>query len=342
MVEIDNSTKGAVETNKLTDSFARSVSYLRLSLTDQCNLRCFYCLPRPSTDKLPVDELLSYEELIKIIQITSKMGIRKVRLTGGEPLLRRNVIRFIRELTNLDGIDEVRITTNGVLLAPMIDDLYDAGIRKINISLDTLGRSRYREITGADSFDQVWQGVESALDMGFDSVKLNIVAMKGINDDEFADFARLTLNYPLQVRFIEFMPMGDDSNWHQSYYISAAEISEMLNGLGILAPVKTGMLSGPARIFHLPDASGTIGFISPISDHFCSVCNRLRLTSEGSLRACLLTDRETDLKEIIRSGGSTEDIRRVFVDTIKLKPAGHKLSKDKILNCHGRMSRIGG
>lgn len=342
MVEVDSNIKDRTEVKELLDPFARSISYLRVSVTDQCNLRCFYCTPRPITEKLSAGELLSYEELIRAIGIAAEMGIKKVRLTGGEPLVRRNIMQFIRELINLSGIEEVRITTNGVLLAAMADELYDAGIRKVNISLDTLQRDRFSKITGADGFDQVWQGVESVLAKGFETVKINVVAMKGINDDEFADFARLTLDYPLQVRFIEFMPMGDDSNWHHDHYITAAEITGMLGGLGMLTPVKTSKLSGPARIFQLPGASGTLGFISPISEHFCSACNRLRLTSEGMLRACLLTDKEIDLKAIIRSGGSDADMQRAFIDAIGQKPEGHKLSEKEVLNCHGRMSRIGG
>ncbi|MFO7604864.1 MAG: GTP 3',8-cyclase MoaA [Desulfurivibrionaceae bacterium] len=327
----------------LVDSFARSVSYLRVSLTDQCNLRCFYCTPKPLEDKLSAGELLSYEELLEVIKVAAGLGIKKVRLTGGEPLVRRDVTGFIGELARLDGIEEVRITTNGMLLADKIAELYESGIRKLNISLDTLKPGRFREITGVDGFSGVWRGIEESLGREFAAIKLNVVAMNGINDDEFIDFARLSVEKPLQVRFIEFMPMGDDSNWRQNYYIKSADIMARIErGLGGLTSVGGGRFDGPARTFRLPGAAGTVGFISPISDHFCARCNRLRLTAEGRLRSCLLTDRETDLKTIIRSGGTAADIRAALIATIKNKPEGHKLSGSEIKNCHGRMSRIGG
>lgn len=327
---------------QLVDSFSRSVSYLRVSLTDQCNLRCFYCTPRPLEDKLPADELLNYEELLKVIKIAADSGIRKVRLTGGEPLVRRGMTNFVRQLMGLAGIEEVRITTNGVLLADSSAGLYAAGIRKLNISLDTLKPARFVEITGVDAFAKVWQGIEQALRQGFSTVKINVVAMNGINDDEFVDFARLSMEKPVQIRFIEFMPMGNDSNWHKDYYIRSAEIMDRIAKLGPLTPIPPGQLDGPARTFRLPDALGTVGFISPISDHFCSRCNRLRLTAEGRLRSCLLTDQETDLKGIIRAGGSEEDLRAALFETIMTKPRRHKLSEAEMHNCHGRMSRIGG
>ncbi len=327
----------------LVDSFSRSVSYLRVSLTDQCNLRCFYCTPKPLEDKLDAGELLSYEELLEVIKVAAGLGIKKVRLTGGEPLVRRDVTGFIGELARLDGIEEVRITTNGMLLADKIAELYESGIRKLNISLDTLKPGRFREITGVDGFTRVWRGIEQSLDREFAAIKLNVVAMNGINDDEFIDFARLSLEKPLQVRFIEFMPMGDDSNWRQDYYIMSADIMARIEReLGGLTPVGGGRFDGPAKTYRLPGAAGTVGFISPISDHFCARCNRLRLTAEGRLRSCLLTDRETDLKTIIRSGGTAADIRAALIATIKNKPEGHKLSGSEIKNCHGRMSRIGG
>jgi cyclic pyranopterin phosphate synthase len=330
------------EQGRLVDSFSRSVSYLRVSLTDQCNLRCFYCTPRPLADKLPAGELLSYEELLRVIKVAAGLGIRKVRLTGGEPLVRRDITGFIRQLMGIDNIEEVRITTNGVLLAEKSTELYDAGIRKLNISLDTLQPEKFKEITGVNAFAQVWQGIEQSLQQGFSTVKINVVAMNGINDDEFIDFARLSMAKPVQVRFIEFMPMGNDSNWHEDYYVTSAEIMAKIASLGELTPICSGKLDGPARTYRLPDALGTVGFISPISDHFCSQCNRLRLTSEGQLRSCLLTDNETDLKSIIRGGGGEDDIRAALIETIKHKPKGHKLSASEISNCHGRMSRIGG
>jgi cyclic pyranopterin phosphate synthase len=330
--------------HQLVDSFNRQVTYLRVSLTDQCNLRCFYCSPLPVEDHLPSTELLSYEELLRVIGVATGLGIKKIRLTGGEPLVRRDVGKFIRQLTALKGIEEVRITTNGILLAEKAAELYAAGIRKVNISLDTLKPERFKDITAVDGLDKVRQGIELALKLGFTSVKINVVAMRGINDDEFLDFARLTIDQPLQVRFIEFMPMGDESRWQQDHYIDSAEIRSGIENLGKLTPVSlgTGQLDGPARVYQLSGAMGSIGFISPISHKFCSSCNRLRLTAEGFLRACLLTDDETDLKSIVRGGGSDEDINRAISDTISRKAESHRLSIAEIRNCHGRMSRIGG
>jgi len=337
------SAPAQAEKKQLIDLFHRSISYLRLSLTDQCNLRCLYCTPRTLTEKLDSHELLTYEELLRVVRLAVAMGIRKIRLTGGEPLVRREVTTFIRGLAAIPDLADIRLTTNGVLLDDHAEALYAAGIRKLNISLDTLRPERYREITGADLFDRVWAGIERVTAMGFVPIKLNIVAMNGINDDEFLDFARLSITSPYQIRFIEFMPMGAGTTWEKEKYIATAAIKERLETLGRLEPVTTGRMEGPARVYRYTAAAGSIGFISPISHHFCDRCNRLRLTSEGKLRSCLLTDRETDLKAIIRSGGDDEAIRQALTATILDKPRGHGLTADGSGgNCHGRMSRIGG
>jgi cyclic pyranopterin phosphate synthase len=329
-------------TGQLVDLFSRSISYLRVSLTDQCNLRCIYCTPRDIGEKLPCGELLSYEELLRVIGLAVELGIRKVRLTGGEPLMRKNVISFIRRLAAIPGLDDIRLTTNGVMLTKCAADLFDAGIRKLNISLDTLKKERFVQITGADLFGQVWQGINLVQAMGFSPVKINIVALRGINDDELVDFARLSLTHSLQVRFIEFMPIGDVTIWGKERYISAEEIKERISVLGELRAVQTARMDGPARIYRFRQAKGSVGFISPISHKFCNQCNRLRLTSEGRLRSCLLFDQETDLKKILRSGGSDDDVKRALVQTILDKPKSHTLFEKEGFNCHGQMSRIGG
>lgn len=322
--------------------FDRSISYLRLSLTDQCNLRCLYCTPQAISNKLESIELLTYEEILRVVRLAVGLGVKKVRLTGGEPLVRRNITTFTRGLSKIEGLDDIRLTTNGVLLPDYAEELYQAGIRKLNISLDTLRRDRFREITGADLFDRVWRGIHIARDMGFSPIKINIVAMNGINDDEFLDFAKLSLTEPYHIRFIEFMPMGKDSAWDKAKYISAETIKKRLETLAPLKPIASEGMEGPARVFQFEGAEGKIGFISPISHHFCDKCNRLRLTSEGRLRSCLLTDQETDLKSIIRNGGSDDDIRNALLATILNKPKSHKLNEKKSGNCHGQMSRIGG
>lgn len=344
-IQQEKSLESLVATGQLVDLFSRSISYLRVSLTDQCNLRCIYCTPREIGEKLPCHELLSYEELLRVIKLAVELGIRKVRLTGGEPLVRKNIVSFIRQLAAIPGLTDIRLTTNGVMLTKYAGDLFAAGIRKLNISLDTLQRERFARITGADLFDQVWQGINLVQSMGFSPVKLNMVALRGINDDELVDFARLSLTQALQIRFIEFMPIGDATIWGKERYISSEEIMERISVVGELIPAQTARMDGPARIYRFGtagQAKGSVGFISPISHKFCDQCNRLRLTSEGRLRSCLLSDKETDLKKILRSGGSDDDVKRALVQTILDKPKSHNLLEKEGASCHGRMSRIGG
>lgn len=328
--------------NQLLDSFKRSITYLRISLTDRCNLRCIYCTPRDGHAKLAFGELLTYEELLRVVSVAVRMGINKVRLTGGEPLLRRNIISFIRKLTAIPGLNDIRLTTNGTCLADFSRDLYEAGIRKLNISLDTLKPHRFEQISGVDLFSKVWSGIQDVKEQGFSPVKINMVVIKGVNDDELVDFGRLSIHEPFQVRFIEFMPIGEKTSWSNKRYVPMEEIKKRLESLGRLNPVKTGAMEGPARVYRFDGAAGALGFISPISHRFCGKCNRLRLTSEGRLRSCLLLDAETDLKAILRSGGSDDDIKNAFIKAILNKPKGHKFQEENPVNCHGRMSRIGG
>ena len=329
---------------QLIDDFQRTISYLRVSLTDQCNLRCVYCTPAPLS-KIAHDQLLTYEELLRVIGLTVKLGVVKVRLTGGEPLVRKGIVNFIDGLSEIEGLVDIRLTTNGVFLDKYASALFAAGVRKLNISLDSLQAARVKEITGADCFAQVWQGIQLAEKMGF-GVKLNMVAMRGVNDDEVVDFARLALQHKIQVRYIEFMPIGNSPSWGKEKFISSEETMAMITSeLGPLVSVARHNMDGPARIYTLSDAKsqGTIGFISPLSHKFCDRCNRLRLTSEGHLRSCLLTDEETDLRQAIRQGCSDDDIIDLIKVTIKNKPKGHTLQQEQgSKSCHGKMSRIGG
>jgi cyclic pyranopterin phosphate synthase len=274
------------------------------------------------------------------------MGITKVRLTGGEPLVRRGVLGFIRELMGIEGLDDVRITTNGVLLAQHARELLEAGVSKVNISLDSLKPQRVRDITGVDCFDAVWKGIETVLALGFSPVKLNMVAMRHINDDEILEFARMSQRLPLQIRFIEFMPIGVSSRWNADTYISTDEIMERISTLGELVPLQKGRNDGPAKVYRLGDkAAGSLGFISPLSHHFCDRCNRLRLTSAGTLRSCLLHDSEVDLRAVLRNQPTDETIRGAMIEAIRNKPRGHHLEERlqrSGSDCHGRMSRIGG
>lgn len=332
------------------DLFSRSISYLRLSLTDRCNLRCMYCVTEDESTgcltKLDQEELLTYEELLWVVRVAVGMGITKVRLTGGEPLVRRGVLGFIRQLMAIAGLDDVRITTNGVLLAQHAQELLDAGVSKVNISLDSLKPQRVHDITGVDCFDAVWRGIETVLSLGYSTVKLNMVAMRHINDDEILEFARMSQRLPLQVRFIEFMPIGASSRWNADTYISTDEIMERIGTIGELIPLQKGRNDGPAKVFRLgDDAAGSLGFISPLSHHFCDRCNRLRLTSAGTLRSCLLHDSEVDLRAVLRNQPSDASIQAALVEAIRNKPRGHRLEERlqrSGSDCHGRMSRIGG
>lgn len=342
----------------LVDQFSRTISYLRLSVTDRCNLRCMYCMPSDQNEEDPFvktgtflkhSDLLSYEELLRIVKLAVSLGMNKIRLTGGEPLVRKGILDFISSLNQLEGLDQIRLTTNGVLLEQYAEQLYRNGVHHINVSLDSLKGDKFKKITGKDKFQQVWKGLMKARELGF-KIKLNIVAMKGINDDEFVDFANLALTHSFQVRFIEFMPVGDKSSWKKNQFIEADTIRENVSSIGAMTPFKKQRGTGPARMYELeaPDGRvGSVGFISPISHHFCDQCNRLRLTSEGRLRACLLRDTEMDLKSLIRSGGTDQNIIDSIRQTILDKPQGHKLQDElgagqEKAGCSGRMSRIGG
>lgn len=294
------------------------------------------------------NELLSYEELLRIVRVASSMGMNKLRLTGGEPLVRRGIMQFIGSLQGINGLQDIRLTTNGVLLHEKAQQLYDFGIRNINISLDTMEPKKFAEITGRNYFDKVWRGLQTAITIGF-NIKINVVAMKGVNDDEFEMFARLALSEPVQVRFIEFMPLGKKSSWQKKRFIHGEEILKIIGTVGHYEPIKNSSFEGPARMYSLigeTGKKGRVGVISPISHHFCDQCNRLRLTSEGTLRSCLLHDMETDLKKLIRGGCTDDDIQQMIRETILLKPKGHKLGEELSgtggPTCIGQMSKIGG
>jgi cyclic pyranopterin phosphate synthase len=333
----------------LTDLFSRSISYLRLSLTDRCNLQCLYCVPEEDGSErqcLRHEDLLSYEELLRVVRAAVSMGMTKLRLTGGEPFVRKGIMDFIEQLGEIKQLRDIRITTNGVLLEHYAERLKTAGISKINISLDSLRPERFARITGVDCFAQVWRGIDKVLAAGFAPVKLNMVVMRGVNDNELADFAQLSRDTELHVRFIEFMPIGASSRWNKDTYVPSDEIKERLNDLNELIPVQRSETDGPAEMFRLGnDAKGKLGFISPLSHHFCDRCNRLRLTSEGRLRACLLHDAETDLRSLLRQGCTEEEIRATLLAVVRSKPQGHRMEerlRAQEGGCHGRMSRIGG
>jgi cyclic pyranopterin phosphate synthase len=302
----------------MTSSPCPDVNYLRLSITDRCNLRCFYCLPHKGWEKLPAPEILRYEEFLHLARVAVRAGIRKVRVTGGEPLVRKGVVDFLRRLGKVPGLAEIALTTNGVLLAEMAEDLYAAGLRHLNLSLDTVSRERYREITGGDLLPQVLAGLWKSLELGFQPLKVNCVVLKGINDDELLDFALLARDHPLQMRFIEFMPTVSKEYWSR-HFLSMDEVQRRLSSLGVMEEVTPEPTAGPARIVQPPGFQGNIGFISAVSHHHCQKCNRLRLTAAGKLRPCLFSPQELDIKGPLRQGASDEELYRLFQQAMKQK-----------------------
>jgi cyclic pyranopterin phosphate synthase len=294
------------------------INYLRLSVTDRCNLRCRYCTYWRDWKKLPSGEILRYEELLRLAAIAAAKGISKVRITGGEPLVRRGLVEFLQKLHRVPGIAKVCLTTNGVLLPEMASALYDAGLRHLNVSLDTLRRERYRQITGRDSLPEVLAGLERAASLGFHPLKINCVVLRGINDDEVLDLALLARGHPYQVRFIELMPTVSQQ-WWQRHFLPLPEVMQRLTVLGPLLPSTREATAGPARNFRLPGFQGELGFISPMSGHHCRTCNRLRLTADGKLRPCLLDSSELNLKEPLRLGLGDGLLSYLFQEAIELK-----------------------
>jgi cyclic pyranopterin phosphate synthase len=327
---------------KLIDKFDRYLNYLRVSITDRCNLRCMYCAPpRARISWLSHSEILKYEEILRIVRVGAGLGITKIRVTGGEPLVRRGVFDFLKELGQIPEILDLSLTTNAVLLRDNIKRLKDAGIKRLNISLDTLDRERFKKITGHDHFKQVWEGIMAAEQAGFHPIKINTVAMNGVNDDELKEIARLSFSRPFHMRFIEYMPMGDH-HLDEGKYLPAFEIMRRISSLGELVPVRHEENDGPAERYRFKDAAGEIGFIRPMSQHFCHQCNRLRLTASGRLRPCLLSDRQEDIKGPLRQGASDEEIVEIFIKTIQFKPSQHHLGTRHSDPVKDVMSRIGG
>ncbi|RTZ97047.1 MAG: GTP 3',8-cyclase MoaA [Deltaproteobacteria bacterium] len=326
---------------RLIDRYRRHLNYLRVSITDRCDLRCLYCKPDGLIPKLSHEDVLTYEEILRLIRIAVSLGITKVRITGGEPLVRQGVCDFLSQLCRIDGITDVSLTTNGFQLAKYLPRLKDAGVHRLNISLDTLDPEKYRKITGVDGFRQVWSAIELARELGFSPIKINAVALKGYNDDELVDMARLSISQPFHIRFIEYMPIGT-ANMRKGDYLHTADIKRRLAELGPLLPVKRGTLDGPAERFRFAGAEGEVGFISAMSNHFCDACNRLRLSASGKLRSCLMSDKQKDLRPVLRQGGSDEDLVRVFLASVHAKPARHHLTDPKGTRVNSQMSSIGG
>jgi GTP 3',8-cyclase len=327
----------------LIDPHHRRIDYLRISVTDRCNLSCVYCKPRSEMRMLKHGDILTYEEILHLVSVAVRLGISRIRVTGGEPLVRRGIVEFIASLRRYSGIEDISLTTNGVLLADLAEALALAGKPRLNISLDSLNPAKFHEITGSDNWWAVWHGIKRAEELGFSPLKLNMVPVRGLNDDEVVDFAGLTLERRLHVRFIEFMPIGAKDRWHKDVCVSSDQVRAAIERkFGELVPFTSSRSAGPSENFQIPGARGVIGFISPISRHFCDSCRRLRLTADGKVRPCLLSDTEIDIKSPLRRGCDDAEIERLLRHAIEIKPGRHHISETE-LGCFRRtMSKIGG
>ncbi len=333
----------------MKDSHGRVIDYLRISLTDRCNFRCIYCMPEKGVQQMTHEEILRIEEVEELVHIAAGIGIRSIRLTGGEPLVRKGVVDLVDAITKTPGIENVSMTTNGVLLPRMAEDLKRAGLSRVNISLDTLDPDQFHMVTRVGYLEDTLAGIDAALAAGFDPVKINAVTVRSLNQD-FLGFARLSVDRPLHVRFIEYMPVGESSGfdgcgWGKKDVIPSEELLETINahareeGMDELVPAGSDRPIGwgPARYYEFPGAKGTVGFISPLSRHFCSECNRIRLTADGKIRPCLFSDTEYDVKSALREGGD-DAVRAVLFEALGAKPDEHH---DKVGTERG-MSQIGG
>lgn len=320
------------------DSFGRSINYLRISVTDRCNLRCIYCMPPEGVPQMPHSEILSYEEIRTIVQAAAELGINRIRFTGGEPLVRAELPKLIKMLSQIEGIEELSLTTNGTVLKKYALELKQAGLSRVNVSLDTLKPDKFRYITRLGELKTVLEGIKAAKAVGFEPVKINTVVMRGTNDDEILDFAKMTYEEGWHIRFIEFMPFKGVAE-----FIPSVELRQHVSLLGKLESCASITGNGPATYYRLSEAKGTIGFISPLTEpSFCSRCNRMRLTPDGRLRPCLLGEDEIDLKMPLRNNASMEELKRLILEAIASKLEHHHLEGGNVRLVKRKMSQIGG
>ncbi len=324
--------EGKLTMTGLSDSFQRPINYLRVSVTDRCNFRCVYCMPEEGVPWMPHDNILTYEEMITIIRAGAEMGINRIRITGGEPLVRAGIVDFVSMVAEVPGMEDISMTTNAIYLPKYAADLKKAGLNRVNISLDTLKPEKFKKICRSrepgGNLETVLAGIEAARNVGLDPVKINVVVMVGINDDEILDFARKTVDDGWHVRFIELMPYTGH-NGQTPKGMTSREVKQRIDPLGKMEPYKHERGNGPARYYRLPDAKGTIGFITAISEHFCVSCNRLRLTADGQLRPCLMSETMIDLREPLRSGISSDKLKELIQQAVTAKPMGHHLVEGK-------------
>jgi cyclic pyranopterin phosphate synthase len=323
----------------IPDSFGRSINYLRISVTDRCNLRCIYCMPPEGVPQMLHNAILSYEEIQTVVRAAAELGINKIRLTGGEPLVRAELPKLVCMLSQIEGIEELSLTTNGVFLNKKYAlKLKQAGLYRVNVSLDTLKPEKFRYITRVGELKTVLEGIEAAKEAGFELVKINTVIMRGINDDEILNFAKTTYKEGCHIRFIEFMPFKDAAE-----FVPSTELQQHISLLGKLESIESITGNGPAMYYHLAGAKGTIGFISPLTKtSFCSRCNRMRLTPDGKLRPCLLGEDEIDLKTPLRNNASLEELKSLILKAVASKPEHHYLERGNYRPVNRKMSQIGG
>ena len=329
--------------NQLTDSFGRTHNNLRVSVTDRCNLRCFYCMPEHDPEFVPRAELLTFEEIERIVRVGTTLGIDRVRLTGGEPLVRRELHKLVAAIVSVPGIEDVGLTTNGIFLSEQAHSLRRAGLSRLNVSLDALDADSFRRITRRDGFDQVLQGIQTANEAGFDPIKLNAVSVRGLTEDQIIPFGRMARDGDVEVRFIEFMPLDADNEWERGKVLFAHEIIEILESeFGPLDAAVSMDGRAPAAKYRFRDGRGTIGLIASVSRPFCHNCNRFRLTADGRLRNCLFSLEETDVRDVLRNGCSDHDIAEAMKSCIAAKGEGHEINSARFIQPARPMHSIGG
>jgi len=332
-----------MSTGPLIDSLGRTHSDLRISVTDRCNIRCFYCMPVENVQFLPRRQLLSFEELTRFVRTAARLGIRKLRLTGGEPLVRQDLPKLVGMLSALPGIEDIALTTNGILLAEQAQALRDAGLKRLNISLDALSAEKFRQISRRDGFEKVLEGIFTAQQVGFDKIKLNAVAIKGLTEDEVVPLGHFARRHNLELRFIEYMPLDADGRWEPEQVLSGQEILAILaRHIGPLVPAEVVDPSQPATDYHFADGQGRIGVINPVTQPFCHHCNRLRITAEGQLRNCLFSTVEWDARAVLRSDATDDQLADLIRDCVWHKKPGHGINTSEFVRPQRAMFQIGG
>ncbi len=332
----------------LVDPYGRRLCYLRVSVTDRCNLRCVYCMPPQGVAKLSHEEILTLEEIARIVRVAAELGVEKVRLTGGEPLVRRNLEVLLMALGEINLPGGVHLTTNGWLLGERLELLERAGVRAVNISLDSLDPARYGIITGigeqagAQGLKRVMQAIEAAVEVGAFKVKINTVVLRDLNLEEVEEIASLSLRWPVAVRFIEYMPVGRHTPYRPESFVPAEEVLGRLRSLGTLLPLPSGPSDGPARRYRVEGAPGEVGVISAVSSHFCMSCNRLRLTADGRVVPCLFSRSAVDLRELLRRGATDDELAQALEQAARIKPASHPQAASQMLSSSRQMSTLGG